>query len=73
MKMFGVVNGIQDFKRLKRNETAMVSFLFLVLINASIDVKNKIRTTHYTSFHFVKICLHAYKWLINDMYNKAFL
>ena len=30
MKMFGVVNGIQDFKRLKRNETLIaVSFLFL--------------------------------------------
>ena len=47
MKMFGAVNGIQDFKIQRRNETAMyVSFLFLVLISASIDVKNKILTTH---------------------------
>ena len=65
MKMFGVVNGIQDFKSQKRNETLNVSFLFLVLISARIDVKNKIRTTHYTSFQSIKpVSMH--KSLIND-------
>ena len=47
MKMFGVINGKQDFKSQKRNETALYGLIsFFVLISASIDVKNKILTTH---------------------------
>ena len=72
MKMFGVVNGIQDFKRQKRNETVNRSHFFC-FDKASIDVTNKILTTHCTPFQFVKICLHAYIWLINDNIYKAFL